>query len=464
MVHDEQILCIDLSRDFRRYFSRQLNSLGYKVIVAENRSEAEKILSRENTRPRITFIDPLDKEATGTSIQDLPDWLPDSRIIALSGGADPRIVVESIKNGADDFISKPFTLDEIERSIKSVVETAPQKRIQGRESSDQGALDLVYSSKIMERIVQTSLQVAKTNIPVLLTGESGVGKDVVARFIHQNSNLTGCPFVKVNCAAMPENLVESELFGYRKGAFTGAYVDRPGKFEYANGGTIFLDEIGEFSSSVQAKLLQVLQEGKFSMLGENREIEVNVRIITATNRKLIEAIKEGRFREDLYYRLNVVNIHIPPLRERVEEIPELCRHFQKKFAADYHAEDIELSDSLLEKFCNYPWPGNVRELENILKRYVVLKDEGSIDEYFKTREQAETESSRDPFRFSSDSYQGKDLKEISRDASAKVEKEVISIFLRKNGWNKLKTAKELNVSYKTLLTKIDQFEIKPESM
>lgn len=460
MAPNELLLCIDGSKDFRRYLSRQLKSLGYKVIAAENKSEAGKLLQNEHSQPQIIFIDPLDETDTGTSVGDLASWLPESHIIALSGGREPKAIVEAIQQGADDYITKPFILDHLDKSIKKALETPTgQKRI-SRSTTEQPDFKMVFASDAMKRIMQTSSQVAKTNIPVLLTGESGVGKDVVARFIHQNSNLIGCPFLKVNCAAMPENLVESELFGYRKGAFTGAYVDRPGKFEYANGGTIFLDEIGEFSSSVQAKLLQVLQEGKFSMLGENREIEVNVRVITATNRKLMEAIKEGRFREDLYYRLNVVNIHIPPLRERRDDIPVLCRHFIRKFTIDYKSEEADLPEKLKERLHNYSWPGNVRELENILKRFVVLRDENSIFEYFDSREKAQA-AEEESLVSSADSYAGKELKEISKEASAKVEREVITQVLGRNGWNKLKTAKELKVSYKTLLTKIEQYAIKP---
>ncbi len=460
MSHNEQLLCIDGCRDFRRYISRQLKSLGYSMIVAENRAEAEKLLDQNKTKPKVTFIDPTEAPETGISIKDLSAWLPDSKIIAWSGGCEGRLRVSAIKQGADDYVSKPFTLNELNKSIRSAL-TPSTRKPTGKNDSGEDVFDFVYASKSMARIRQTSEQVAGTSIPVLLTGESGVGKDVIARYIHQHSGLLGRPFLKVNCAAMPENLVESELFGYRKGAFTGAYADRPGKFEYANGGTIFLDEIGEFSSSVQAKLLQVLQEGKFSMLGENQEIEVDVRIVTATNRKLLEAIREGKFREDLYYRLNVVNIQIPPLRERPEDIPVLCEYFRKKFSREYQSDDTEISQSLLEKFIQYPWPGNVRELENTIKRYIVLKDEKSIFEYFTSRESGESEERPGRLNFSAGDYQGKGLKEISRESAAAVEKEVISQVLKKNGWNKLKTARELKVSYKTLLTKIEQLEIRP---
>ena len=460
MAHTEQLLCIDGCRDFRRYFSRQLKSLGYDVIAAENRSEAEKILTQNNSKPTVIFIDPAEEAVTGISVRDIPAWLPDSKIIALSGRCEAALIVNTIKDGADDYVIKPFTLEELNKSIRNAI-SEPKLKADEKTVSGQSGLELVYASNSMKQISQTSKQVAATSIPVLITGESGVGKDVIARYIHQHSGLLGRPFLKVNCAAMPENLVESELFGYRKGAFTGAYVDRPGKFEYANSGTIFLDEIGEFSSSVQAKLLQVLQDGKFSMLGENREIEVNVRIITATNRKLIEAIRQGRFREDLYYRLNVVNIHIPPLRQRTEDIPVLCEHFWKKFSREYQSQRTELSPDLMKRFLQYSWPGNVRELENTIKRYVVLGDEQSIYEYFDTRESGEPEEMAGSLDFSEEDFLGKELKEISREASAKIEKKVISQVLKKNGWNKLKTAKELKVSYKTLLTKIENYEIRP---
>lgn len=460
MAHNEQLLCIDGCRDFRRYFSRQLKSLGYDVIAAENRTEAEKILDQDKSKPTVIFVDPAEEAVTGISVRDITAWLPDSKIIVLSGGCEAGIIVNAIKDGADDYVTKPFTLEELNKSIRNAL-SVPKQKSEDKKASEQAGFELVYASNSMKQISHTSKQVAATSIPVLLTGESGVGKDVIARYIHQHSGLLGRPFLKVNCAAMPENLVESELFGYRKGAFTGAYVDRPGKFEYANSGTIFLDEIGEFSSPVQAKLLQVLQDGKFSMLGENREIEVNVRIITATNRKLIEAIRQGRFREDLYYRLNVVNIHIPPLRDRTEDIPVLCEHFWKKFSREYQSQRTELSGELMERFLRYSWPGNVRELENTIKRYVVLGDEQSIYEYFNTRESAEPEGINGILEFPEDDFRGKELKEISREASAKIERKVIAQVLKRNGWNKLKTAKELKVSYKTLLTKIEQYEIRP---
>ncbi len=313
----------------------------------------------------------------------------------------------------------------------------------------------------MERIYETILQIAETQVPVLIQGESGVGKDLVARMIHRESNLHDKPLVKVNCAALPSELVESELFGYRKGAFTGAHLDRVGKFEFANGGTIFLDEIGEFTSAIQAKLLQVLQEGRFTRLGCNQETEVEVRILAATNRNLDQALKDGSFREDLYYRLNVVNLDIPPLRERKEEIAFLSKHFLEKLGPQYGTTVTSLPKELEQLFGSYNWPGNVRELENLVKRYIVLKDFESIREELESKM---THGVSEEIHAMAESYLKEgdgevDLKVISKKAAAVAEKDMITKTLRRLQWNRWKAAKELKVSYKTLLTKIQRYKI-----
>jgi len=269
----------------------------------------------------------------------------------------------------------------------------------------------------------------------------------------------------VNCAAVPGELVESELFGFRKGAFTGAYTDRPGRFEFANGGTLFLDEIGEFTSSIQAKLLQVLQDGRFRRLGSNRETEVNVRVIAATNRKLEEALKDGTFRQDLYYRLNVVNLDVPPLRWRSEEIPLFCKHFMKKLSSQYDSDVTELPQELEKLFSRYHWPGNVRELENLIKRYLVLGDAESIQTELEgkmVREELD-EINEIAESYLQENKANLDLKEVRKKATAVAEKSMIRKTLRQTHWNRWKAAKELKVSYKTLLTKISQYQIAPLS-
>ena len=321
----------------------------------------------------------------------------------------------------------------------------------------------IYTSERMHRIKEIVDQVANTDVTVLIQGESGVGKEVVARSIHLNSVRRDRPFIKVNCAAIPQDLLESELFGYEKGAFTGAYRQKPGRFELAEGGTIFLDEIAEIPSSLQAKLLQVLQDREFSRLGGKRDIRVDVRVIVATNRNMEESVKSGRFREDLYYRMNVVNIHIPPLRERREEIQVFIEYFCEKFGKKYGKTVSPLSERTLKTLMQHPWLGNVRELENAIQRYVVLGDEdamfGESDSVMKDGNGSQQRSSPTPLERTRTS-----LKEVRRQAVSKAEGEVIRRILEQNNWNRKRSAELLNISYKALLYKIKECGIHKHSM
>lgn len=315
----------------------------------------------------------------------------------------------------------------------------------------------IYVNEKMQRIKEIIDQVANTDVTILIQGESGVGKEVVARSIHLNSIRRDRPFVKVNCAALPTELLESELFGYEKGAFTGAYRQKPGKFELANGGTIFLDEIGEISLSLQAKLLQVLQDREFSRLGGKKDVRVDVRVLVATNRNIEKAVLDGRFREDLYYRLNVVNITIPPLRERKEEIPVFVEYFLNKFSEKFHKNVRPLSTSLMKAFQQHHWLGNIRELENLIQRHVVLGDEEEIMRELaaiKKEKISEEREDEDPRRKGQPS-----LKEVHREAVRKAEREVISRALEHTSWNRKKAADIVKVSYKSLLHKIREFNI-----
>jgi len=318
--------------------------------------------------------------------------------------------------------------------------------------------------------------VADTDITVLLRGESGTGKGLVARFIYTHSTRRDQNFVKVNCAALPDELLESELFGYERGAFTGAHKKKPGKFEYANKGTIFLDEIGEIHPALQAKLLQVLQDGEFSPLGSERDVRVDSRVIAATNRDLETEVASGAFREDLYFRLNVVSITVPPLRDRMDEIPILTEHFMEKYNKKYNKSFGSISRKTMDRFMEYNWPGNVRELENMIKRVVVLGSERPILTEFRLKEEdggsisngAESSGrtvSAAPFRRSSlleTLIDGRDeytLKDIGRAASNMAEKELIEKVLQQTNWNRKKTAEILRVSYKALLYKIKENNI-----
>ena len=316
---------------------------------------------------------------------------------------------------------------------------------------ERSPLILGRSDKMQEvhRIID---QVAATDITVLIRGESGTGKELVAREICAKSKRKDKPFVKVNCAAIPSGLLESELFGYEKGSFTGAVTRKPGKFEFADHGTIFLDEISEMHPSLQAKLLHVLQDNEFSRLGGDEEVSVDVRVITATNRQIEKELQNGNFREDLYYRINVVSIHLPPLRDRKDDIPELCEHFLTKYAAVFDKRHVPLSKTAMNYFLSYDWPGNVRELENVVKKIVVLENEELAfrDMGIATvaGPQTENEMPGKPERIS--------LKRAGKMAAQEAEKHLILGTLLETRWNRKKAAQLLDISYKALLYKIKQ--------
>ena len=317
----------------------------------------------------------------------------------------------------------------------------------------------------MRNIHEVLEQISSTDVTVLIQGESGCGKEIVARAVHQQSNRREQKFVKVNCAALPEDLLESELFGYEKGAFTGANSRKPGRFEIANRGTIFLDEIAEMSPGLQAMLLQVLQDREFTRLGGNKEIKVDVRVVCATHRPLLEMVHEGDFREDLYFRLNVVNIAIPPLRERREEIEGLCESFLARYSARYRRPPHILSAAVLRAFDRYDFPGNIRELENMIKRIVVLESEDSILADLERRQIGET-SGRSALQTLLDEIEETagdvPLREVGRRMAQQAERETIERILLRTSWNRKQAAKLLNVSYKTLLQKIRECGLEAE--
>jgi transcriptional regulator with PAS, ATPase and Fis domain len=296
--------------------------------------------------------------------------------------------------------------------------------------------------------------VARTDIPVLILGESGTGKEIAALFIHKMSARSGRPFLKVNCAAMPADLLESELFGYEQGAFTGALKSKPGKFEICNNGTIFLDEIGEMPPALQAKMLQVLQDGSFSRLGGRSSVKVDVRVIAATNIDIKSSIAQKTFREDLYYRLNGLSLNIPPLRERRDEIPILSQYFMRRVAAKYERDPLPISPALMQTLTSYSWPGNLRELENTIKRYLVLADEQSIIH------ELNFQNSTDSSTSTKEENGGKGgLKRLVRNLKDDAESAVIAQTLEDTGWNRKAAATDLQISYKALLYKIKQYNL-----
>jgi two-component system response regulator AtoC len=384
----------------------------------------------------------------------------------LSGHGQARTIVEAMRLGASDFLRKPFEVEELELAFQKALEKralkAEVEQLRGRARTETEMLLLDSENRKMKEVREIIEQVADTDITILIRGESGTGKEVVARSIFQLSNRKDCPFVKVNCAALPSELLESELFGFEKGAFTGAQKRKLGKFEFANHGTIFLDEISEMHPNLQAKLLQVLQDGEFSRLGGEADVRVDTRIIAATNRNLEKAVQEGSFREDLFYRLNVVTILLPPLRERRDAIPVLGDFFLRKYNEQYRKSVTSLSSETLSVMMQYQWPGNVRELENTVKRIVVLGNEQSVIAEIaeKVRQgQGEADSGAvdlDSIGIDLTNGGGVDLKSIAKRAAQLAEKRVIQRVLHQTRWNRKEAAERLQISYKALLYKMKE--------
>jgi two-component system response regulator AtoC len=374
-------------------------------------------------------------------------------------------IVEAMQLGAVDYLNKPFEEEELEATLAKVLEERALVHERDRllAELDDPIDSVVWASAAMQRVHDLIEQVADTDVTVLIQGESGSGKEVVARTLHGVSTRSHRPFVKVNCAALPGNLLESELFGYEKGAFTGATARKPGKFEIAHRGTIFFDEIGEMSPPLQAKLLQVLQDGRFSRLGGNREIAVDVRVVCATHRKLDEMVREGSFREDLFFRLNVVKVFLPPLSERREEIPLLVNNFLRRGAARYRKPIPRMSDRLMKAFERYPFPGNVRELENMVKRIVVLESEDIIlDEMARRERGARGGTSMLDLIEEIERTAGEiPLREVGRRVAMEAERATIDRALHYTNWNRKRAARLLGVSYKTLLQKIRGCGLEP---
>jgi len=460
------VLVIDDDPGVRDYMEALVSRQGYEVLAVADGEQA--LLSLETIQPDLITLDVVLPGMDGLeTLSELKKRLPDVPVVMLSGHGQARNIVEAMRLGASDFLRKPFEVEELELAFQKALEKRALKqeveRLRGRARSETELLLLCGDNPKMREIRDIIEQVADTDITVLVRGDSGTGKELVARTLFQLSGRRELPFVKVNCAALPSELLESELFGFEKGAFTGAQKRKLGKFEYADHGTIFLDEISEMHPGLQAKLLQVLQDGEFSRLGSESDVHVDTRIIAATNRNLEEAVKDGSFREDLYYRLNVVTVHVPPLRERLDAIPLLVDHFLQKNNEQYNKTLRQLSAETMKLFMQYHWPGNVRELENMVRRMVVLGNEQAvIDEIADSRDDSEaSEESRDSVDLQAlgadfSNADGIDLKAISRRAAQIAEKRVIERVLHQTRWNRKEAAEKLQISYKALLYKMKE--------
>ncbi len=375
-----RILVVEDEEKLRRVVELQLASAGYEVDQAGSAEEALRLCSRASlilTDLRLPGMDGLELLSI---LRRQDSRVP---VVVMTAFGTVEKAVEAMKAGAADFLMKPFSLDHLTAVIAKALEVRAlrDENLELREELGRRYTfdNIVGRSPAMQEIFATVMRVAPTRATVLLAGESGVGKDLIARAIHFHSPRRDRPFVKINCTAIPENLMESELFGYERGAFTGAVTAKPGKFEQADTGTAFLDEIGDVPGGIQVKLLRVLQERELERLGSNKTKQVDVRILAATNRDLRAALEEGTFREDLYYRLNVLPIEIPPLRERREDIPFLAEHFVRKLAREVGSKAESISEGAIDKLVGYHWPGNVRELENVIERSLVLSGNSRLE-------------------------------------------------------------------------------------
>lgn len=446
------ILVVDDDRAIREYLTAFLSSRGYAVEVLESGDAAIARLASGHA-PSMILLDILLPGKDGIEVlSSVKSLYPSIPIIILSGIGQIKTVVEAMRIGATDYLTKPFEEEALELAIENVIE---KQRLKEEVKTLKQQLAYVEQGNILTsnpqvlRIIDIARHVAGTDVPVLILGESGVGKEVVASFIHEQSNRCDGPFVKVNCAALPHELLESELFGYERGAFTGAIRDKIGKFEQADKGTLLLDEIGEMSPHLQAKLLHVLQDSEFSRLGGKKPVKVNVRVLAATNKKLKEAVLKGEFRNDLYFRLNVIKLEVPPLRERREDIPLLCNHFLEKYRERYQSSVQQFPKELVETFLRYDWPGNVRQLENVVKRYLILPDADVTAELRSTGPETAT-----PVQQGNVS-----LKEVAGHAAEMAEKEVVLRVLEETGWNRKESARRLKISYKALRNKLKKWQL-----
>jgi DNA-binding NtrC family response regulator len=369
----KRILVVEDEEKLRRVIELHLVSLGFEVDKAATAEEGLKIVDRADLVLTDFKLPNMDGLQLLGLIRRQNAQVP---VVVMTAYGSIETAVESMKAGATDFLLKPFSLDHLMQVIHKALEVRDLRDENRKLKAELGRRyefdSIIGHSENMQEIFAAIERVAPTRATVLLAGESGVGKDLIARAIHFHSPRRDRPLVKINCSAIPENLMESELFGYEKGAFTGASTSKPGKFELADTGTVFLDEIGDVPPNIQVKLLRVLQEREFERLGSNVTRHIDVRIIAATNQDLRAALEQGTFREDLYYRLNVVPLNIPPLRERKQDIPFLANHFVQKLAPDAGCRVESITDAAMEKLIGYHWPGNVRELENVIERSLVM--------------------------------------------------------------------------------------------
>ncbi|HJZ84176.1 MAG TPA: sigma-54 dependent transcriptional regulator [Polyangia bacterium] len=461
-----RVLIADDEANLRRVLGAILEREGYEVLAAADGEEALELMSQDVhtvitdlKMPRLDGMSLLRKVAA--------EW-PDVPVIMITAHGSVDNAVEAVKLGAFDYIEKPFEREQIKLVVHKALATFDLSRkttaTPAKVEPGRGRYQLVGRSAAIQQVFQIIEKVADTPSTVLITGESGTGKELIAKALHENSGRSGGHFIKINCAAIPKTLMESELFGYEKGAFTGAVGSKPGRFELADKGTLFLDEIGEIPIEMQVKLLRVLQESEFERVGGIKTIKVDVRLITATNRDLQKEYAAGNFREDLYYRLNVVPVHIPPLRERREDIPLLVDHFVRKFNERLRKNIEGVEPDALDRLVGHHWPGNIRELENVLERTILFCEGPRIKASDLPAEIGLSLGAPPvpvaPLGERALPTPATSLKEIVRAETERVERELIMRALEETGGNVTRAARKLKISRKSLQNKMKEFGLR----
>lgn len=441
---DKKILIIDDEKNILKSLEIILGSEGFSVFTATNLSNARDIITKEKIY--LFLLDVMLKDEDGIAfINKIREQIPEAIIIMISGHATVKMAVEATQKGADDFLEKPLSKEKVLITLNNFLKRLELQQKYSELEEEIYSSQLVGQSEAMQNIIKQIEKVARANSKILITGESGTGKEIVARMIHLKSERRNEAYIKINCAAIPGELIESELFGNEKGAFTGATERRDGKFALADKGTLLLDEIGDMSLPTQTKVLRVLQEGEFERVGGNETIKTDVRIIAATNKDLKKMVDDGVFREDLYFRLNVLPIHIPPLRERTEDIELLINYYLKIFCQDNNQPAIDLDKAAIIKLIEYPWPGNVRELKNIVERMVIMSEDDRI-----TVNQLPTEISHPSFETAKAFSEQKTLREVRE----KIESDYIKYCLDKFDGNVAKLSEVLQIERTYLYKKL----------
>ncbi len=444
-----KILVIDDDTSLRRVLEYNLQEEGYEVQTAS--SGEEGLYRFGQSQPALVITDMKMSGMDGLMVlKSIKERSPETLVIIITAFGTVDVAVEAMKAGAHDYITKPFNRDELKLTVRKALQFSglaqENKRLKNEIADKSDFRTMIGTSKEMEKVCDVIRKVSDTEASVLITGESGTGKELVARSIHANSSRRDAPFVAINCAAIPRDLLESELFGHVKGAFTGAVRDKTGKFQLADGGTLFLDEVGDLPVELQPKLLRALQEKEVEPVGGTKAAKLDVRVLSATNLDIDKATADGTFREDLYYRLSVIPIHLPPLRERRKDIPVLIRYFCNK----HGGEKITFEQSALETLVRYPWPGNVRELENTVERLLIMRDSSVIT----------VEALPDKFR--ANSTQASTVLKLPDEGYPleQLEREVVVEALERNSWNQTAAARFLRIPRHTLVYRIEKYGIR----